>query len=175
MGRARLGFWLGLLFALSAGCAAPYEPWSEFIPRGGGFALKLPARPKRTIEYFNGGLTVLRGYKVEQGFINYFLFRIDYPIEFIKVSSPKKLLERECKGLTEAALEGEGEVEGVEDITLDGYPGKEFFARRGGGRILSRLYMAGHRLYVLMVIYSADVSGAAEIGRFMDSFRIISD
>jgi hypothetical protein len=35
--------------------------------------------------------------------------------------------------------------------------------------------MADHRLYVLMVIYSADVSGAAEIGRFMDSFRILSD
>ena len=100
----------------------------------------------------------------------------DYPAEALKKAVPGKLLENARDGLV--AHSG-GTLEKDVAVTLDSgepkkkWPGRELVLRTEKGQLMNvRLFLAGSRLYVLMVVRGSDAVSDADYLKFADSFKL---
>lgn len=154
--------------------------WREFEDAEGGFSVLLPATPTRrvkTIKIPNGELR-LHTYALKT-FAEYTVIYADHPLVPGEPSAAKDFLDRYVVGVL---AETKAELLNLEDISIDGHPGKYRRTRLPDGSIMrAKVVLAGRRIYQA-AIYTPSEKGAppetikfrdAVAAKFLDSFKLL--
>jgi hypothetical protein len=175
-----MGKTAGLLFCLvvfTAGCAAtPAEP-REFRSESGGFSILVPAAmEENTQDVVNAdGKLVLHGFVGGSETKRYIVGYVDYPEEAVTTLGADALLARSRADL----IGSEGaSVLSEKKTSLDGHPGLEISFDTGVDTnpqltIKARIYLAGSRLYQVMVVVPKSDVNTEDINNFLESFRLL--
>lgn len=100
---------------------------------------------------------------------------IDYPINFGIHSDSIHLIQSFFdNGISNSVKMVQGvKLPGCEIISLNGYPGREYWIEVYNGKVLltNRMYLVKNRLYILSIINSKKESSILEKNRFFESFN----
>ena len=170
--------WLVLVVAaaLLASCGSGGTPaWKEFNPSGGDFSALMPGTPKQTSSDIDTdvGPIKLYAYTLDKAGIAYSVQYCDYPTSVLAAGADV-LLDGAVEGMV-----GGGKYALVDQstISLGQFPGREAKLSMTSGDFLiwNRVYLAGARLYQVMVVVpkADEAKSAADRARFLDSFKIV--
>ena len=112
----------------------------------------------------------------EQGQKAWLVGYSDYPEALVEASDPATMLAGARDG---AVSNVNGQLVSDAEITLNGYPGREFSASvtQNGQEIVlrQRVYMVGNRLYQVVVIAPKGEENSTEVEDFFQSFRLTAE
>jgi hypothetical protein len=151
--------------------------WRYFASLEFGFSVMLPEQPEREDQLLPGGLTVVHSFQAwhragsYQAPTRYVVFVAEYPEEVLKGSTEEERF-RAAKELVPAFFPG-GQVVEDKEISSGGLRGRESLLEvEGLGRLRSRNFWVGRRLYGLMVAHQPQFLNARAMTYFLDSFRL---
>jgi hypothetical protein len=154
---------------------APALHWQEFSSKEGGFSILMPGEPEQE-RLKQSTLT---------GDVDYVVFMVErgdsgYMVSFGDMS-PQTIAQADTNMALEGAVQGavnstNSTLVSKQDITLDGYPGKEFEAQAmiSGIEVIfkARIYLVQNRLYQILVVGPKDSLSVADIDKFLYSFKL---
>src|SRR4051794_6197496 len=166
--RVRRTLSLALLLAagtLVSGCSMPGATaggtpagWKDYPEAGGNFTASFPASPTVMQESAMGMPTYI--YEVEQSDRVYMVSYVDLPAEFSGSDSTANAgLEGAVSGSISTAG---GTIQSKQDISIDGYPGKDVSASSSRGYMRVRYYLVGQRLYSVLAVSVGPGDASAE-------------
>jgi hypothetical protein len=165
--------------APAAGEAArPDEP-SPYVSPEGGYRFRFPAKPKlaeQTGQAPGGSMTIhVATCESPDGNTAYLVTYFDPPAADVKAAGRDAFLDRTVDGFVNATG---WKVAGKKSIKLGEHPGREVTGEAsapgapeiGYGR--TRFYLAGSRIYQVMLIGPKSKSDPAEFARILDTFEL---
>jgi len=159
--------------AIAFGFQLPSD-WVSFNSPEGHFSVGMPNKPAADVKDVDSAVGKLQLHSfTSSNAVAYFMVSYgDYPTE---AASDRR----------EAVLDGvrDGVVNGLEGVlisetktTIDGYPGREFLAKKtvdGDELIFAwHIYLVGPRLYQVAALAKKPDSTSPEITKFFNSFRL---
>ncbi|HLX60266.1 MAG TPA: hypothetical protein VKX17_03180 [Planctomycetota bacterium] len=147
----------------------------EFKSEAGGFAILAPVELKEqttSVDSVNGKIDT-HMFQGDKNGKRYVVGYTDYPADLIKQEGADKLLDLARDG---AAKSLNGKVANESKIALDGNPGRELDldAKQDNAdtKYKMRLYMAGNRLYQIVIAAQAGKAAPEEVNDFLNSFKL---
>ncbi len=168
----KIAFCLLSLMILT-GCKS--TEWTEFTSQENGFAVLLPGEPEQTSSQIETpfGPSKLSKYSVESPEALFEVACSDYPDSLFIRYTDEEILNSVC-----AAYTAGGRIEPSiwEEITIDGFPGREIALQSPDGQLYMKIrsYLVEHRLYQTSVITPREKSLSVSIDKFLDSFRLLN-
>jgi hypothetical protein len=156
------------------GAAAQALPWKEFRSAEGGFAILLPGQP--SVETKNTttdlGPIAMRMFTCTTDSLYCSVAFYDVPEGVRK--SPDVMLEDMCNGFVQGAKLAEKAER--RKISLGAHPGREIIGESADASflLLARYYLVKNRVYLVMVGTAVDGASSPEVGRYLDSFRLVA-
>lgn len=164
---------LAISLFLSIGCQN--SSWNEFKPPDGSFSVSMPSIPTyaKQTENRSIGPIDLNTYSLQKNDIYYSVAYYDYPDSYIQQSAPDKILDDARDGEI-AGLQGKLQIE--QFITLDNFPGRQEKIETPDGKdvIQSRMYLVGHRMFVILTDTNNENALSGDINKYLDSFNLLS-
>ena len=161
---------LFLLVLLVIGCSA--NQWKEYSSDEGKFKVDFPGNPSLKTQKVNTAVGEIQVNMVllEVRGVAYMASFNDYPSEFIKNSNEKDLLDGARDG---AVANVQGKLLSEQIIELNNAPGREIRVESADGKntIVARIYLAGSRLYQVLVVTPKANGFDKNIKKFLDSFK----
>lgn len=159
-----------LLFALALSAPAlAAEPWREFKPPDGGFAVKMPGQPKLEQQRVEGTNTATNIYGIQQGSRNFVVSYHEYPADIIKRTSADKLLTGVERNTAEAV---KGTVRADRNMVIGGHQAREAVIDSGTQTMKARYVLAGNRLYQVIFTGEKGSENGRDVATFLNSFRL---
>lgn len=171
----------GTSAAATAGSVKAPQGWNQLNSTEGKFSILMPGNPQKQSQTVNasGQNIDVISYQATQNEQNtqviYNVSYSDYSNEVIQSSEPNSILQGVINGQTKG-INGVSQEEKA--VTLGSYPGRQntfkFTSSTGvNGNGMGRAYLAGNRLYQLLVAYPEDKKPAdSDLNAFFDSFKI---
>jgi hypothetical protein len=136
--------------------------WKQYFSIEGNFSILIPNEPVIYDITDNSLFTLNRSTVVTDN--SAFIFDyIDFHVDISK-TSPSELMDTYISGFL-----GADEKAKVRDVTVDTYSGKEFEYQVQGVNAISRIFLVGQRLYILIVINPESDSYET----FVNSFKLM--
>jgi hypothetical protein len=154
------------------------EPARLFKSEEGGFSIVAPYALQETSQSVNteAGTIEVHMFIAEQGQEAWLVGYSDYPEEIVQASDPEAILAGARDG---AVANVNGQLVSDTEISLDGYPGREFSAsvtQNGQDFVLrQRVFLVGNRLYQMVVIVPKGTESSTEVEDFLHSFQLIAE
>jgi hypothetical protein len=162
---------LVLVCTALAGCA-PELDWRELSVPEGRFAVLLPGRALRESRTLNtpaGALTMtMYAFSLKQGTMG--VAYTDYPAAAFAAEHGRKQLDAARDALLRNIA---GSARSEEDISIDGFPGRQVYAEGRAGVLKARFVVAGNRLYQIAYVGAKDGVDMADVDMFLTSFRLL--
>ena len=160
--------------------AAERDPksWKEFSSSEGRFAVKFPGTPKEDTQ--SVGEFSLKIHHLTT-FAEYSVMYADYP-EWANDNDPRVAGSILDNGLKGAMAEVNSKLLEVQEVSLDGHPGRLYKEKMPNGSILrGKTFLVGRRLYQVAVTTPTEESVPAEeinfyqavSNKFLESFHLI--
>jgi hypothetical protein len=152
--------------------------WKELSSREGGFAVKFPGTPRA--ETKSVGEFSLKIHRLTT-FAEYSVMYADYP-DWANDNDPRVAASILDNGLKGAVAEVNSKLLEVEEVSLDGHPGRRYKEKMPDGSILrGKTFLVGHRLYQIAVTTPAEENATGDerkfyqvvSNKFLESFRLI--
>jgi hypothetical protein len=145
--------------------------WQLFRPEGGGCSVQMPGSPSWVLNVPGG---IKHWLILKEEHYQFALF-CGHPAAGLGAEDMKKLLEVDCA--IELRTLPKSHISREEDISLDGFAGREVEIQGDGGLgCLIRVYLVrqgpSQRLYKLLVGGPGIRAGSAIASRFFDSFHL---
>jgi hypothetical protein len=144
--------------------------WKPFVYASDGFSVFFPSQPKAEKQNVSNvaGTFELRTYVAEDSTTSLIAAVCDYgPIAAGK--DPAAVLDDAKKG---AINNIKGQLVSEKKITLGANPGVEFEADSDSAHVSARIYLVGSVLYQTIIASPLNVK-YADVGRFLDSFKLV--
>lgn len=157
--------------------AVPQTPptWQTFDSPEGRFTILMPSKPKVEVKDIDSavGKLTMYSYSSNNNAGYYMISFGDYPNEPTDAAHSQRILE----GVRGGVLKGlEAEVTTDESIPFEGYPGREFKAKRtveGSEVIFSwKIVLAGRRLYQVAAVTTTANAQSPDITKYFTSFHL---
>jgi hypothetical protein len=152
--------------------------WKEFSSQDGRFAVKFPGTPKEDTQ--SVGEFRLKIHRLTT-FAEYSVMYADYP-EWANDNDPRVAGSILDDGLKGAVAEVNSKLLEVQEVSLDGHPGRLYKERMPDGSILrGKTFLVGHRLYQIAATTPTEEGAPAEetrfyqavANKFLESFHLI--
>ncbi|NTV92470.1 MAG: hypothetical protein HGA72_04080 [Chlorobiaceae bacterium] len=171
--RTRLPLFVLLFFLFLADAQQAF--CIEFSSREGAFSIVLPGEPVQTKKPVHTAFGVLDEHQFSRDQNSYacLVTYSDYPeAVLLKITDPGKLLDS-ARDITISDVQGK--LVGESAIMLGSYPGRDvkIILQQDTAIVRGRLYLAGNRLYQILVLSSKEIAYSNEINQFLDSFRLL--
>ncbi|MFB2881379.1 hypothetical protein [Floridanema aerugineum] len=141
--------------------------WNEFSSEKGRFAISMPGTPQEERETNQDG-SIEYSFSLASDNAAFLIHYSDIPnIEKLSKEAIAKLLDSAPNDFAEGA---NAKLTKAKDVSLDGYPGKEFefiVSEELNGK--GRVYLVKERLYIVVVMATQPDT----LQKFLDSFRLI--
>jgi hypothetical protein len=164
---------LVIFAAVPAAGAAPAAQWKEFRSPEGGFVVLLPGEPTldRKATPTDFGQIDMHMYTVTTANMYCSVAFYDVPAGLNKPVDT--LLDDTCNGFVKGANLTEKAERRA--IALGSHPGREIIGESPDGAFLlmARYYLVGKRIYLVMVGTAIAEASSPEVGRYLDSFRLV--
>jgi hypothetical protein len=172
-------YWLiAAVILLTCACLISTGP-AEYTSQAGRFSIYAPAamrQSKQTVDVEGMSIAIhmfTANVKDQSDMVAY----SDYPDEVINQKDPDSLLQSALSG---AINNVKGTLISQDDITLDGYPGKEIlasaYAANGQEAIMkARFYLVKNRLYMLIMVAPKGGLTREETDSFLDTFKLLPE
>lgn len=166
---------LALLCPTMVLAAGQGEVVKPFAPKGGGFTVHLPGTPgeqRQTVQTASGAVAVtLYLLDLAGGEKTLVVGYSELPASGIKPGTEEKRLESARDG---AVASAKGKLKREGRITLGKHPGREFvIAVSDKVEVRTRMYAVRNRLYQALAVGPPAWVHSAEVGKFLDSFKLI--
>ncbi|MFN2492296.1 MAG: hypothetical protein ABR501_05355 [Pyrinomonadaceae bacterium] len=150
------------------------EPWQKFSSEEGKFTILMPTKPKVEVKEVDSQIGKLTQYVYVSSTDNG-LFQVSYADYTVDPPSEKR--DSVLEAIREGVITGlKAELVTQKNITLQGYPGREFLAQRqieGIDFVFHwRIFLVGRRVYQLAVANQKKTDASAEITKFVTSFEL---
>ncbi len=162
-----------LLSTFAFGWQLPAD-WVSYSSPDGRFSIGMPKTPVEDVKDVESvvGTLKLHSFPSTSATAHFLVSYGDYPTE-PAADNREAILD----GVRGGVIKGsEGQLISETKITLDGYPGRQFTAKRmlDGSEIIFnwRIYLVGRRLYQLAAVVNKNNSNSPEIQKFLNSFRL---
>jgi hypothetical protein len=164
---------LGALMLLLGGCQR--ATWREFSSKEGRFSVLVPGTLSEQTQNLTtqAGAIDLHFFVVEQDGFQYLVSYNDYPDAMVREANADKVLDGARDGVVANV---QGRLLNEAKVWLADYPGRELRIKIPEGRqaMRTRLYFVGNRLYQVGVLSAEDGAAAEEIGKFLNSFKLLT-
>ena len=163
-------------FGNNKSAAAANSGWQEYKAQDESFTIQMPGKPSETVQRQAtpaGEYQMHMAMAIHQQSGAFIAGYADYPSNFTNVP-PQQLLDMATQG----ALSNSGAtLVSKKNISLNGYPGLELEMlppgnMPGGGRIVTRIYWAAPRIYILFAGGPKSSDTDAAMTRYFESFKI---
>jgi hypothetical protein len=161
---------------LLAAAIALQAPGKPFVSQAGGFRATLPGTPKEQKQAVDtaAGKIDINIFLHEDNDVATTVMYSDYPEAMMKLADPDKVLEG---GVDGAIKNTKGDLLSKRDISINGYPGKEFEAAMvapNGQKLIyrARIYLVNARLYQLIQAGPRDSLTPKQSQDFFKSFSL---
>jgi hypothetical protein len=148
--------------------------WRDYTSKAGAYSILMPGQPdeqKQSVDTSAGRVDVYTSI-FENRAGAFIVAYTDYPNDAVQGSDPQALLDSAINNL-------QGTLLNKANITLDGFPGREFEVEipsdgtRPTGVMTARHFLVGHRLYQVAVVTPKNPSTPDNAPKFLDSFRLM--
>jgi len=164
--------------AKMAKLAGESAPWGEYKSPQGRFAVLTAGNPRFQTEPLSTefGFLELHSFPFEDEGFSYVVSYTDYPEDKVRELGPTVVLNGIQSGMVQRS---EGRATDVTDLTLPGsggpHPGRQFVIvpKDERFRMQVRLYLAGARLYELVVVVPRQATNRENVDVFLKSFRLL--
>lgn len=156
--------------------------WYSLDTENSEFSLLMPAEPtlqNQQVDSEIGKLDMtIHMYQptadMEDQNVIYGLIYTDYPEGTVHSENEEMLKEVFDGAMNGAAKNVNGTLSNEKDLTINGYPGKEFDINMAGGLMLLRLrsYLVNNRMYILQTACEAGNKGNERSIQFFESFKL---
>jgi hypothetical protein len=157
--------------ALLAACA-PELDWRELSVPEGRFAVLLPGKARsesRVLKTAAGALTMtLYSFSLKQWTMG--VAYTDYPAAALAAEHGRVQLEAARDALLRNIQAG---ARSEEDISIEGFPGRQVYAEGRSGVLKARFVVVGSRLYQIAYVGAMDDVAPADVDMFLTSFRLL--
>lgn len=145
--------------------------WTRHLSTTGGFSVRMPGAPREQRLPPHAPTRRVSGQKLEAKW-----GPATYSVTAIKYSVTRRDIRGELDAFRDATVvAAKGKLERVEDLTLDGSPGRELVLMLRDGRTMRvRAFFAGRKHYQLLAVVPRGQESSAETNGFFDSFRLLS-
>jgi hypothetical protein len=148
--------------------------WKEFNSSEGAFSVLVPGTPKeQTINVNIEGTPIdCHFFMLEQKDMVYLVAYADYPEALIHGRALDAILDGARDG---AVANCKGRLLGESTISLNQYLGRELKIESPDGEstMKARIFMVGRRLYQVEVATPKEKDFSKNIGKFLDSFKLL--
>jgi len=151
------------------------EGWQDYKSSAGKFVVQVPSKPeeKSQEQATNVGTIKLNMVIAEANDSGYFVGYADFPNKIADLADVQKGLADSVKG---SVANLKGEIKSEKESLLGDIPCRDFEAK---GKVQTtnvsmkgRFCLAGNRLYQVFALGAADKISAADVDRFISSFKI---
>jgi hypothetical protein len=154
--------------------AAQARQWKEYRSAEGGFVVLLPGQPALDTKSTTTDAGPIQMHTFMCTTENLYCSVVYYDVPAGVRKSTDQLLDDTCNGF----IQGAKLTEKAERRTIDlnGHPGRELIGESPDGSFLlmARYYLVKDRIYLVMVGSAISEASSPEIGRFLDSFRLLA-
>lgn len=171
---------LAAVFVLVLMCSAAAafqsgDTWTTFDSPEGRFSILTPSKPTVEVKEIDSavGKLTLYAYSLSNE-TGYFMISFgDYPREPTDAAQTLKVLE----GVRSGVVKGlQGELTSDESVAFDGYPGREFKAKRvvENSEVIFRwkIVLVGRRLYQVAAATTTGQAESPQLAKFFSSFQL---
>ncbi len=160
-----------IVCAALAACA-PELDWRELSVPEGRFAVLLPGKAQhesRRLETTAGALTMtMYAYSLKQATMG--VAYTDYPAAALAAEHGREQLNAARDALLRNIGGG---VRSEEDISIEGFPGRQVYAEGRAGAVLKARFVAvGSRLYQIAYVGAKDGVAMTDVDMFLTSFKL---
>jgi serine/threonine protein kinase len=175
----RSKLWMVIVFPLIAAAGIglfyllnnPPPEWQEFSSQEGRFSVMMPGKPQPEAMDTGSGITGGKIFTVDTGGIFYGVAYSDYESNIVSGQTTDQLLNGAKEGVL---YNTEGDLLSDNEIWIDSYPGKELRVQAPDNMLLrQRLYLVENRLYQVIIVTDNETAYAADIDKFVQSFKLI--
>jgi hypothetical protein len=163
---------LVVVFSVTA-CAQ--KKWTVLESKEGQFSVSMPGSPTETSRILNAsfGEILAHFWILRLGDSAFSVVYSDYPEGYVREQGPKMVLDSSRDGAVEGT---QGTLLTEFIVKLGSYPGREIKIAVANGEATSRdrFFLVGRRLYQLVVASPKAQSYSPDIGRFFESFKLLS-
>lgn len=143
--------------------------WREFSSQEGRFVVKFPGTPKEDTQ--SVGEFRLKIHRLTT-FAEYSVMYADYP-DWANDNDPRVAGSILDNGLKGAVAEVKSKLLEVEEVSLEGHPGRRYKEKMLDGSILrGKTFLVGHRLYQIAVTTPAEENATSDERKF---YQVVSD
>jgi len=155
------------------------QTWKKYKYEDLAMVAYFPEEPSRTMQQVDSELGVLDMHMVmlQPSFSDdnalYGMIRSDYPESFF-ADADAELYDSVLEGSVEGAVTNvNGDLVSDENITFNGYPGRNIKIKIEGAYIYMRAILINHIMFINQVICETPNDGNDSIERFLESFEIL--
>jgi len=157
------------------------KAWKEFVSRPGVFSVSLPGTPAQhsqqtespagPLDYFT--------YTLQSQTAEYFIAYVD----FLEVANDERGIQKILDGGRDGALATiNGKLISETDISLKTIPGRALTVEGASQLLKARIYLAGLRLYLVMIVANKTQLASPEtrtlfdasVERYLGSFKVMT-
>ncbi|MDL1871621.1 hypothetical protein FBR05_05405 [Deltaproteobacteria bacterium PRO3] len=152
--------------------AAAEAKWQTFTPPEGGFSIAMPGKPQLTQSVHKSFVGAVKEstYTIKAGGVTYSASYSELPGIAVTLGGSRTIFNKAKDGLLK---EAGGSENAFNEISLGKSEGRELsFTLNGGGAGKARFFLVDKRLYV--IVASGPTGAAAGIGKFLNSFKLLS-
>lgn len=161
-----------ILCALACFTDAFAENWSEYRPQGCRCLVSVPKTPAYDVKDVQSdvGLLKMHQFMMDYGDYAFLLTYTDYPSTLTDTKTDKQILQDVVQGSI-----GDGQLIRETELEIDGFPGKEYIAKKTDFNLKGRVFLVKQRLYQLITVYSPAQADAlsSDVEDFIRSFRLL--
>jgi hypothetical protein len=157
------------------------QAWKEYSSTEGGFSILFPGAPSESSQLVDAAPGVqfkLRIYSLKTQ-AEYGVMYADYPIPVGDPAVAKRVLDNGAKG---AVASVNSELLEIQEIALDGHPGRYLKERMPGGELMRvKMLLVGQRMYQVAITTPREEGASAErvkqyeamADKFLNSFKLM--
>lgn len=164
-----------LVLMCSAAAFQTPNTWTTFDSPEGRFSILTPSKPTVEVKEIDSAVGKLTMYAYSSSNeIGYFMISFgDYPNAPTDAAQALKVLE----GVRSGVVKGlQGELTSDDSVAFDGYPGREFKAKRvvENSEVIFRwkIVLVGRRLYQVAAATTPGQAESPELAKFFSSFQL---
>jgi hypothetical protein len=169
---------IGAAFFLTGPGTGPFSPaevvWQEFSSPAGNFAVMMPGTPvyeKKSQATALGPIDMHMFTMDLRSAGAYIVMYSDYP-EAVTKAPPDSLLDGGRNG---ALANTKGKLLGEQNLSLDGFPGREITIEIPGKGIMKiRMYLVRQRFFQVMAMGTKEKMDHEDTGKYLTSFRLLA-
>lgn len=151
-----------------------YEVWDVIVSDEGGYSVAFPGMPLDRTEPTAGGRELLRMKALDRGDEAFVVMYSAVDVDFDTLSAAELTTVFDVVQQTGVQNYG-GTADHVQDIELDGVPGRRFEVDASDSPLFGRWHMfgSGSTLYQVAVMADGRRPTGPDVERFMNSFRLL--